>query len=618
MESNERADQLERTQRSLESDRFKVLLVGEFKRGKSTAINAMLGARVLPAKVAPCTAVITRVLFGPRKEATLHHRDSDAVTVLDLEVEPEALAQHLVIENAAADTEQQNVPSPYDGAEVRFPLDLLKNNVELVDSPGLNEHVARTALTHSFLAEADAMILVLSCSQFLSQSERKFLDKDLAGRDLSDVFFLCNHFDDIRDYPEDLEELRELAQETLGPRSMGSPRLFFAASNEALAGRLQNRSDLLEESQLPMFLEALERFLSTERGRVKLATPIRLCEHAINEALLHVLPQREALFRQPLAALRKTLEVERPRLDEAQRQCARAMRDLDRRTEAMVKAAQASWRTFLAQLEPGVERHARTVDVSAWDTVVSKAAAGKKFATAMEDWLSDQIHQWERAHLQPLLETQWRDMFAELDDQAREFLQNIEQVRSAFLPSSKKQPDGANVSALSQLLGARLGQLDFGAGIKTAGLGAGAAVEGMVLNVAAFVVLKAMAFTLPVILPVVIAIGLAKTKAGADQAANSIRDHVVKQILAELRRAQIGAEDAIGQQITTAVEPLRTRVSREMSAIVDEIRGQVVSVIAEREQTQVVIEEQLADLAEVRDTLTAQQKRVQQVLVEVG
>jgi ribosome biogenesis GTPase A len=58
----------------LASDRFKVLILGEFKRGKSTVINAILGADILPAFATPCTAVINEIKWSESKRAVLHFR----------------------------------------------------------------------------------------------------------------------------------------------------------------------------------------------------------------------------------------------------------------------------------------------------------------------------------------------------------------------------------------------------------------------------------------------------------------------------------------------------------------------------------------------------------------
>jgi predicted GTPase len=57
--------------RDLTQGMFKILVIGEFKNGKSTLLNAMLGRKTLPAKAAPATAVITLLVPGDRSEVAV-------------------------------------------------------------------------------------------------------------------------------------------------------------------------------------------------------------------------------------------------------------------------------------------------------------------------------------------------------------------------------------------------------------------------------------------------------------------------------------------------------------------------------------------------------------------
>lgn len=58
----------------LMEDGFKVVVVGEFSRGKSTFINALLGKRILPAKTNPTTTTINRISYGETPRYLLHFR----------------------------------------------------------------------------------------------------------------------------------------------------------------------------------------------------------------------------------------------------------------------------------------------------------------------------------------------------------------------------------------------------------------------------------------------------------------------------------------------------------------------------------------------------------------
>ena len=58
------AQQLEQLKQKIASDSFKVMIMGNFKNGKSTFINAILGQEILPAYATPTTAIINEVKYG--------------------------------------------------------------------------------------------------------------------------------------------------------------------------------------------------------------------------------------------------------------------------------------------------------------------------------------------------------------------------------------------------------------------------------------------------------------------------------------------------------------------------------------------------------------------------
>ncbi len=60
---------------NLQQGIFRLVVLGDLKRGKSTLLNARLGERLLPSDVNPCTAVLTVLKYGLQKQVTIHHLD---------------------------------------------------------------------------------------------------------------------------------------------------------------------------------------------------------------------------------------------------------------------------------------------------------------------------------------------------------------------------------------------------------------------------------------------------------------------------------------------------------------------------------------------------------------
>src|SRR5581483_11272689 len=62
---------------------FTVVVVGEFKTGKSTLLNSMLGSGALPAKATPCTAIITLLVNGTSDRVVIYETGQAEPRILD-------------------------------------------------------------------------------------------------------------------------------------------------------------------------------------------------------------------------------------------------------------------------------------------------------------------------------------------------------------------------------------------------------------------------------------------------------------------------------------------------------------------------------------------------------
>ncbi|MCU0515773.1 MAG: dynamin family protein, partial [Oscillatoria sp. Prado101] len=263
---------LQRLEERIRAENFKVLVLGEFKRGKSTFINALLGERVLPAYAKPCTAIINEVKWGENRRALLHFIQSESGPFKPaLEIPVEEIQNYVVIQDGVSESEAIN-GSPYEKVELLWPLDICRNNVEIIDSPGLNEHAIRQKVTMDYLSSVDAILFVLSCEVLGSQSEIDVIDNTLRSMGHEDIFFICNRFNMID--ADEREDIKQHGLSKLAPRTArGAERVFFINALGALKGRTSGNGALVAESGVPHLEKELEKFLASERGGMKIIRP---------------------------------------------------------------------------------------------------------------------------------------------------------------------------------------------------------------------------------------------------------------------------------------------------------------------------------------------------------
>lgn len=232
----------------LRNERFHLVILGEFNHGKSTFVNALLGAEVLPTGITPTTAAINHVIYAdePHASATL-------LTGENVPLSPAALGDWVT----AAGSRSREVAY----VEVGHPADLLRENITLVDTPGVNDlNEARADITYGYVPRADAVIFLLDAGQALKESEREFLSSHVLEGTRDRLVFVLGKVDLLSE--EERDAVLEYVRKGL-TKLVDEPVVFPLSARDWLTG---NR----EGSGMNELLHYLERFLDTDRAQILL------------------------------------------------------------------------------------------------------------------------------------------------------------------------------------------------------------------------------------------------------------------------------------------------------------------------------------------------------------
>ncbi|MGZ3476018.1 MAG: dynamin family protein, partial [Polyangiales bacterium] len=243
--------------KKLEEDRFHLVVVGEFNHGKTTFVNALLGANILPTGVTPTTATIHHLRYGDEPRAKVVSSDGT-----EQGIEFERVRSFVV----GGEGHPENVKH----IEVSYPAALLQERIVLVDTPGVNDlSLQRADITYSYIPQSDAVLFLLDAGQILKESERVFLQDKIIGQARDKIVFVVTKWD-ILDEAEQKEAL-DYARIQLSKFVKGEPMIFPVSAQKALAGDGA-------ASGIPELLEFLTRFLAEQRGRI-------LLDNALGEGL---------------------------------------------------------------------------------------------------------------------------------------------------------------------------------------------------------------------------------------------------------------------------------------------------------------------------------------------
>ncbi len=244
-------DEIDEFSEKVTSDNFYLVMLGLFKRGKSSLINALLKDEIVPTGIIPLTAIITLIEYGSKKYAEIFFINSDSKKVNILEVN-----QYVAEKENPKNIKQVSYVKIYHNSEI------LKR-VTIIDTPGVGSSLEHnTETTNRFIDKIDAAMFILSGDVPITKAESEFLT-GIKLR-IPKVIFVLNKIDLLP--TEQLEEVKNYNISVLNEICDKKPiELIKVSSKNALLGFQQNSSNLIKISKIESLINRINLLAETEK-----------------------------------------------------------------------------------------------------------------------------------------------------------------------------------------------------------------------------------------------------------------------------------------------------------------------------------------------------------------
>lgn len=372
---------LQETAQRLITEKFTLVVMGEFKRGKSTLINALLGMSLLPTAVVPLTALPTIIEYGEELQVVVNFQDGRRQ-----EIEPDQLAAYV--------TEKEN-PSNQKGVRevnIYLPSQFLKPGIIVVDTPGIGSvYQHNTEAAYAYLPRADAALFIFTTEAPLSRAELDYLNSICSQ--VKKVFFVLNKVDLLTE--EEQREVEQFASDTLQAHlGMQDITIYPVSARLGIKARSSGDNQLWRESGMAELENTIMDFLQHGKSHLIFLAATDRALRAVQELQLSLELWRRAMD-DDIARLEEKIAVferERSVLEQEREDCVYL---LYREAEKLCKVAEADLDTFRQENLPRL--------INELETYFWKINGQKISNREMVDLLNDYIENTIRKEL-----TAWR------------------------------------------------------------------------------------------------------------------------------------------------------------------------------------------------------------------
>lgn len=636
LDMKDKANNLKSVKKLLSEDNFHLIIVGRFKTGKSTLMNALLGPTtrplpeldtrqgIMPTDDMPATATLTSIRYSENPYVRIWYFDGKH--------EDWSLMKYRK-ESTVRDCEEENKLffEKIREFEVGYPAELCKSGVTLIDSPGTSDVPHRTSVTRGAVQKCDAAIMLYRSEPFAGEDERKFAAE--VFEEGTHIFTVVNLRDGKRvdDRFKAFVWNRLVKEEKNGPKYDGqdfsSQNIYFIDGLKAEQGKLNRDENLMMESGLIQFEQVLGDFLVKKRYKVHLQKFVRAADRDTIDMQTQI-DQRCAALQQDEEKFRQAYEATKPKFEEIRKRQDKFPKIFDWHQRECRRELKTSFEQMINDLRRDLPKELKSRKLTSMEGVLNKiknAVTQKKICEEANDIcveiINSRVNAWG-ADTKEVFKRMLDELTNEISKEVAYIESDINDIQFQ-LTSWKPQLDAptGTVSLSEKIIGTGMGillgdpLLAFGGlgGFKAiAGQLAGAVVAGLGLGA-----LSALGIAIgPLFFPAVIIVPLlGGIWGGGIGLEDKVKEKVLKEVDKKLQDAPREADKKIDYEIEQKFDLAKKKVSEEVSLLINQEEEKVRKMLEMNKRSEEEKKKDQAMLADIRNQIDAQRKALNNVLV---
>lgn len=246
----------------IQQEQYDVVVCGQFKKGKSSFINALLGEEVLPVATEVATAQVFRVINSDTEDYNLVFNNGERMQIAKTDLAKYGSQVEADLLGSPAFKDKQ-----IDYIEVKHPIPFLPKSIALVDTPGFGAlYAAHEQITRNYLKRAAAVIFITDPENPVTTMQKEFVESAL--KQTKQILFILTKMDNYNaDYIRTIVSENQRILAPLAPLTATRQIQFYPMSSKVLNFATKMKNDkLVEKSQFDVVKEALLKLIYNTVG----------------------------------------------------------------------------------------------------------------------------------------------------------------------------------------------------------------------------------------------------------------------------------------------------------------------------------------------------------------